>query len=85
VVNCKPHNWEACARKTIFGLKKRIGLPSFKKGDIILFRVSGSNYGVRAIWYFEKATMVDHDVRVVAVQSNVDRFGIEIKRHFLLS
>lgn len=64
VVNCKPHNWEACDRETVFGLKEGIGLPSLKEGDIILFRVSGPNYGVKAIWYFEKAIKVDRDVRV---------------------
>ncbi len=64
VVNCRPHNWEACDRETIFGLKEGIGLPSLKEGDIILFRISGPNYGVKAIWYFEKAMMVDQTVRV---------------------
>jgi len=64
VVNCRPPNREACDRETVFGLKEGIGLPSLKEGDIILFRVSGPNYGVKAIWYFEKAIKVDRDVRV---------------------
>lgn len=59
VVNCRPSNWEICKKETIFGLKTGIRLPSLQKGDIILFRVSGSNYGVKAIWYFEQAVRVD--------------------------
>ena len=64
VVNCRPHNWESCDRETIFGLKEGINLPALKEGDIILFRISGANYGVKAIWYFERAIKVDQSVIV---------------------
>lgn len=64
VANCKPHNWDACKRETIFGLKLGRNLPPLKPGDIILLRVTGPNYGVKAIWYFEQAIKVDGNVNV---------------------
>jgi hypothetical protein len=72
VVNCRPHNWEACDRETIFGLKIGIGLPSLRKGDIILFRISGTNYGVKAIWYFEEAVSVGQSTVVPWSDSQYD-------------
>ncbi len=72
IVNCRPHNWEACEKDTIFGLKEGIGLPSFKKGDLILFRISGPNYGVKALWYFESAERVQNQNQVPWSDTNYD-------------
>ena len=57
LVNCKPSNWETCNKYTIFGLKES-NPPPLSKGDLILFRISGSNYGLKAVWYFEYAKKV---------------------------
>lgn len=57
IVNCKPSNWEICNKYTIFGLKDS-NLPPLSKGDLILFRISGSSYGLKALWYFEYAKKV---------------------------
>ncbi len=64
IANCRPENWEPCNKETIFGLKEGIGLPSLTKGDLILFRISGPNYGVKAIWYFESAERVTNQNQV---------------------
>ena len=58
IVNCGPDNWEACNKETIFGLRKGNKLPLLSKGDLILFRISGRDYGVKALWYFESAEEV---------------------------
>ncbi len=58
IVNCKPKNWPACEKETIFGLKEGISLPSITKGDLILFRITEGPYGVKALWYFESAERV---------------------------
>lgn len=72
IVNCRPHNWEACYQNTIFGLKKGISLPSLKEGDLILFRINGSNYGVKALWYFEKTERVIDQNKVPWTDSDYD-------------
>lgn len=72
IVNCRPENWEQCNRETIFGLKEGIGLPSLTKGDLILFRISGPNYGVKAIWYFERAERVTNQNQVPWSDANYD-------------
>lgn len=64
VANCKPHNWDACERDTIFGLKLGRTLPPLQQGDLILLRITGPDYGVRAIWYFDQAVQVNSGVRV---------------------
>ncbi|MEJ2614395.1 MAG: hypothetical protein P8Z35_05530 [Ignavibacteriaceae bacterium] len=57
LVNCKPGNWDICNKYTIFGLKDT-SLPPLTKGDLILLRITGSNYGLKALWYFEYAKKV---------------------------
>jgi hypothetical protein len=64
VTNCQPHNWEACERNSLFGLKEGRSLPPLEKGDLILMRVSGPDNGVKALWYFEHAVSVTREVRV---------------------
>ena len=58
LVNCKPGNWDICNKYTIFGLKDTNTLPPLTKGDLILLRITGSNYGLKALWYFEYAKKV---------------------------
>ena len=58
IVNCKPGNWEICNKYTIFGLKDANSFPPVSKGDLILLRISGPNYGLKALWYYEYAKKV---------------------------
>jgi hypothetical protein len=58
LVNCKPENWDICNKYTIFGLKDTSNFPPLTKGDLILLRISGTNYGLKAVWYFEYAKKV---------------------------
>lgn len=56
VTNCQRQNWDVCEQKNIFGLKKAGKVfRSLSKGDIILMRMSGRPYGVKAIWSFDYA------------------------------
>ena len=61
LINIKPHNWDECRNRTIFGLRKGSFHPEFKRGDIFLVRLGGTrpNYGVKAIWAFENEKKVD--------------------------
>jgi hypothetical protein len=56
VINIKPHNWESCKEDTIYGIRSDAPTPfsegRWKLGDVCLVRVTGRDYGVRAIWYF---------------------------------
>lgn len=54
VANCRPHNWDECRQKVIFGIKKGNIHPRIEHGDLFLMRVSGIDYGVRGIWTFDK-------------------------------
>ena len=72
IVNCRPHNWEACDRNHIFGLKEGTGLPALQKGDIILFRISGPDYGVKAIWYFVESEQVGQQTVVPWSDANYE-------------
>lgn len=56
--NSSPENWPACKEHQIFGVKSGTGLPDLESGDLILLRVGGRGYGVRAIWKFERAEQV---------------------------
>ena len=58
ILNCKPGNWAICDKHTIFGIKETNGLPPISKGDLILLRISGPNYGLKALWYFDYAKKV---------------------------
>lgn len=58
VINIQPHNWKICREKSIFGLRKGTFHPHFERGDLFLVRVTGKEYGVRAIWLFEKENPV---------------------------
>ena len=58
IVNCKPDSWDFCNKNSVFGIKDAGSLPPITKGDLILFRISGLNYGLKALWYFEYAKKV---------------------------
>ena len=58
VINIQPRNWETCRERSIFGLRKGTFHPHFERGDLFLVRVTGKEYGVRAIWVFEKENPV---------------------------
>jgi hypothetical protein len=60
VANCRPHNWDECRQKVIFGIKKGSIHPKMKSGDLFLMRVSGPDYGVRGIWAFESEQKVQN-------------------------
>ena len=71
IVNCKPGNWEICNKFTIFGLKDTNSLPPpLRKGDLILFRISGPNYGLKALWYFEYAKKVVNQKNIKLTDDN---------------
>lgn len=65
VTNCQQHNWEACARESVFGIKEGRSLPPLEVGDLLLMRITGSaENGVKALWYFQKAVQVNSSVKV---------------------
>jgi len=57
IINIQPDHWETCRKESIYGMKRGAPTPfaqgRWKTGDICLVRVSGRNYGVRAIWCVE--------------------------------
>ena len=57
IINIKPHNWATCRQRSIYGIRHDAPTPfsegRWKSGDICLVRVSGAEYGVRAIWYID--------------------------------
>jgi len=54
IINIHPENWEPCRQAHIFGLRKEIRHPVFRKGDVFLVRRTGVNYGVAGIWLFKE-------------------------------
>ena len=70
LVNCKPGNWDTCNKFTIFGLKDTNSLPPLRKGDLILFRISGPSYGLKALWYFEYAKKVVNQKNIKLTDDN---------------
>ena len=63
IINIQPDHWETCRKESIYGMKRGAPTPfaqgRWKTGDICLVRVSGRNYGVRAIWYVESEKPVE--------------------------
>jgi len=59
VANCRPHNWDNCRQRLIFGIRKGSVHPRIRPGDLFLMRVSGPEHGVRGIWAFETERKVE--------------------------
>jgi len=59
LANCRPHNWDDCRQRSIFGIKAGGVHPKIERGDLFLMRVSGPDYGVRGIWTFESERKVE--------------------------
>ena len=59
MANCRPHNWDDCRQRSIFGIKAGGVHPKIERGDLFLMRVSGPDYGVRGIWTFESERKVE--------------------------
>jgi hypothetical protein len=66
IVNMRPYNWQACREKFIFGLRKGATRYQFKKGDLFLIRMTaeGSEYGVKAIWRFNREEPITAETEV---------------------
>jgi hypothetical protein len=66
VANCQEHNWDACVRGTLFGLKEGRALLPAEPGDVILMRVTGGSVetGVKALWYLDETVQVTQSTSV---------------------
>jgi hypothetical protein len=49
--NCSRKNWAAPEATNQFGLRCGCTAPFLRQDDVILVRINGKPYGVRAVWY----------------------------------
>jgi hypothetical protein len=64
VINISPPNWRPCRDKFLFGIREGGSSEELSKGDICLVRVTGADYGVKAIWAFTRDEKVGPDTMV---------------------
>ena len=76
VINIQPHNWETCRENHVYGIRHGAPTPfsrsRWRTGDICLVRVSGPEYGVRAIWCLDSERPVKSGEKVPWTDADYD-------------